>query len=238
MRLDVLLGLVGKSRREMKYLIKTGQVTIDGQRAASYHLNVDTGLQEIRVEQDLLRIGQETYFILNKPKGVVSACQDKEHQTVVDLLAPVDRKDRIYPVGRLDRDTEGLLLLTTNGPLGYQLLHPSYHVTKTYEVVVNGPLLADANDFFAQGVVFLDGKTCQPAQLEIIETGDEQSKARITIVEGKFHQVKKMFLAYGVKVTYLKRISFGPFHLDDALPVGHYRALTRQEIEWIKTYLG
>lgn len=171
MRLDKLLTLAGKSRREMKTLIKSGQVRIDGRVANSYKINVDTGLQEIRLGQDLLTLGQETYFLLNKPRGVVSACQDKEHQTVLDLLTPADRVEGLYPIGRLDRDTEGLLLLTTNGPLGFHMLHPRYHVSKTYYVKVNGPLLADAPDFFAQGVTFLDGNVCQPAQLEIIESG-------------------------------------------------------------------
>lgn len=218
-------------------MIKLGQIRVDGQVAHSYKINVDSGLQEIKVAQERLTIGQETYFILNKPKGVVSACQDREHETVLDLLAPQDKVAGLYPIGRLDRDTEGLLLLTTNGPLGFHLLHPRYHVSKTYYVEVNGPLLRDAVAFFAQGVVFLDGQICQPAQLDILEINQERSRARLTIAEGKFHQVKKMFLAYGVKVTYLKRISFGPFDLEEDLPAGHYRSLTNAEKELIKTYL-
>lgn len=238
MRLDKLLHLAGLgSRRETKQLIKAGQVTIDGQPASSPNSNVDSGLQEIYLRDKRITLGQETYFLMNKPRGVVSACRDKDHQTVLDLLAPADRKEGLYPIGRLDRDTEGLILLTTNGPLGYHMLHPRYHVEKTYYVEVNGPLQATAIDFFRQGVVFLDGTSCQPAELQILASGSDRSRAYLTIAEGKFHQVKKMFLAYGVKVTYLKRVSFGPFELEENLPAGHYRPLTAAEKLYLKSYL-
>lgn len=238
MRLDKLLQLAGYgSRRQVKQLIKAGQVTIDGHRAQTPNINVDSGLQAIFVAEKQITVGAETYWLMNKPAGVVSACQDREHQTVLDLLPPAHRSTGLYPIGRLDRDTEGLLLLTTNGPLGYRLLHPRHHVTKTYYVEVNALLDIDAPDFFAKGVAFLDGQVCQPAQLEIIDTGLEKSSAYLTIREGKFHQVKKMFLAYGVKVTYLKRICFAEFVLTDNLPVGHYRPLNREEEDLVRRYL-
>ena len=130
------------------------------------------------------------------------------------------------------------MLITNNGPLGFAMLHPRYHVAKTYYVEVNDILGPDAPAFFESGVVFEDGTICKSAQLEILSSTSDKSCARITISEGKFHQVKKMFLAYGVKVTYLKRISFGAFTLDEGIAVGSYRALTEAEKVILRTYLG
>ncbi|HEL1697267.1 TPA: pseudouridine synthase, partial [Streptococcus suis] len=172
---------------------------------------------------------------LHKPAGVVSAVTDQEHQTVIDLISPQDSREGLYPVGRLDRDTEGLVLITNNGPLGYRMLHPSHHVDKVYYVEVNGCLAEDASKFFASGVTFLDGTRCQPADLTVLEASLDHSRATIKLAEGKFHQVKKMFLAYGVKVTYLKRISFDGFELGD-LERGAYRQLTPNEREHLFTY--
>ena len=183
-----------------------------------------------------LLTAKESYFLLNKPAGVVSACSDANFQTVLDLLREEDRVDGLFPIGRLDRDTEGLVLLTNNGPLGFRMLHPQHHVAETYYVEVNDALHADAPAFFDNGVTFLDGTTCKPAQLTILSSQPGHSRAQITISEGKFHQVKKMFLAYGVKVTYLKRISFGGFELEDTLPAGAYRQLSQEEIKVLKKY--
>ena len=155
----------------------------------------------------------------------------------MDLLPPDIQSDQLYAVGRLDRDTTGLLLLTDNGPLGFQLLHPQYHVDKSYQVVVNGPLTSDHIQQFKEGIVFLDGTTCKPAQLEILSSSLTESRASITISEGKFHQVKKMFLSVGVKVTALKRVQFGDFTLDPELAKGQYRPLNPEELEIIKNYL-
>lgn len=237
MRLDKLLGQAGfGSRNQVKKLIRSRQVYVDGRLAEADNLNVEPSLQEITVSGKQVTLSTEKYFILNKPAGVVSAVSDKEHQTVIDLIAESDRVPKLYPVGRLDRDTEGLLLITNNGPLGYRMLHPKYHVTKTYYVEVNGRLADDALAFFENGVTFDDGTICKPAKLDIIESSSEKSSAYITIAEGKFHQVKKMFLAYGVKVTYLKRMTFGEFELGD-LPTGNYRELTINEKEILKNYL-
>ena len=197
---------------------------------------MDSHLQDIRVAGQKLLTAKESYFLLNKPAGVVSACSDANFQTVLDLLREEDRVDGLFPIGRLDRDTEGLVLLTNNGPLGFRMLHPQHHVAKTYYVEVNDALHPDAPAFFDNGVTFLDGTTCKPAQLTILSSQPGHSRARITISEGKFHQVKKMFLAYGVKVTYLKRISFGGFELEDTLPAGAYRQLTVEEIPILKKY--
>lgn len=237
MRLDKLLGQAGfGSRNQVKKLIRSRQVYVDGRLAEADNLNVEPSLQEITVSGKQVTLSTEKYFILNKPSGVVSAVSDKEHQTVIDLIAEADRVPKLYPVGRLDRDTEGLLLITNNGPLGFRMLHPKYHVTKTYYVEVNGLLAADAPAFFENGVTFDDGTVCKPAKLEIIKTSLEKSSAYISIAEGKFHQAKKMFLAYGVKVIYLQRMTFGDFELGD-LPRGQYRELNTRETEILKKYL-
>ena len=239
MRLDKLLGQAGYgSRNQVKKLIRSRQVRVDGELAVADNLNVDASLQTITVSGKPLEHAPEVYYVMNKPAGVVSARSDKEHQTVIDLIKTEDQREGLYPVGRLDRDTEGLVLITNNGPLGFAMLHPRYHVDKTYYVEVNDRLGADAPAFFEQGVVFDDGTLCKSAKLEILSLEEGLSRARLTISEGKFHQVKKMFLAYGVKVTYLKRLSFGAFVLDEELQVGAYRTLTEAEKEILKGYLG
>ena len=239
MRLDKLLGQAGYgSRNQVKKLIRSRQVYVDGVLAERDNLNVDASLQTITVSGKELEHAPEVYYLMNKPAGVVSARKDKEHQTVIDLIKPEDQREGLYPVGRLDRDTEGLVLITNNGPLGFAMLHPRYHVAKTYYVEVNDVLGPDAPAFFESGVVFEDGTVCKPSQLEILSSSSDKRRAHITISEGKFHQVKKMFLAYGVKVTYLKRISFGEFILDDTLPAGSYRHLMEEEKAVLRTYLG
>lgn len=236
MRLDKCLekAQIG-SRKQVKKLFKAQQISIDGQPARSLSQIVDPDLQDIQVSGKKVELEGSVYYLLHKPRGVVSAVTDKDHQTVIDLIAPQDRREGLYPVGRLDRDTEGLVLVTNNGPLGYRMLHPSHHVDKLYYVEVNGPLGSDAQTFFASGVTFLDGTRCQPAELTILEVSLGNSRATIQLAEGKFHQVKKMFLAYGVKVTYLKRMAFGGFELGD-LECGAYRELTSAEIQHVLTY--
>ncbi|NQG19213.1 rRNA pseudouridine synthase [Streptococcus suis] len=236
MRLDKCMEVakIG-SRKQVKKLFKAQQIWIDDQPAHSLSQIVDPALQEIVIQGKQIALAGASYFLLHKPAGVVSAVTDSQHQTVIDCIQPEDRADGLYPVGRLDRDTEGLLLITNNGPLGFRMLHPKHHVDKTYYVEVNGPLGQDAPTFFASGVTFLDGTHCQPCLLTVDFSSLEHSRATIQLSEGKFHQVKKMFLAYGVKVTYLRRISFGGFALGD-LPLGQYRTLTQTEIQHLLTY--
>ena len=159
---------------------------------------------------------QRNILLLNKPAGVVSAVSDKEHQTVIDLIKEADRVPQLYPVGRLDRSTEGLLLITNNGPLGYRMLHPKYHVAKTYYVEVNAFLADDAPAFFENGVSFDDGTICKSAKLELITASTEKSSAYVTISEGKFHQIKKTVFSLRCKsnlfeTTNIWRISTGRF---------------------------
>ena len=171
------------------------------------------------------------------PIGAVTAKRDGHHPTVIDLVDPQQEYPDLYPLGRLDRDTSGLLLLTDNGPLGFQLLHPQYHVEKVYEVEVNGPLFAAHIEQFQNGISFTDGPICKPASLTILESTPSYSKAQVRISEGKYHQVKKMFLAIGVKVMTLKRLSFGPFTLDPQLAPGESRPLNEVELTWVKDFL-
>jgi len=237
MRLDNLLAQEKVSRKAMKQALLKGEILVDGCPARSLAQNIDTGLQELLFQDQIIQGYEHTYLMLHKPAGVVTANKDKKLPTVMDLLPPDIQSDKLYAVGRLDRDTTGLLLLTDNGPLGFQLLHPQYHVDKTYQVVVNGPLTSDHIRLFKEGIVFLDGTTCKPAQLEILSSSPTESHASITISEGKFHQVKKMFLSIGVKVISLKRVRFGEFTLDPELAEGQYRPLNQEELKIIKNYL-
>ena len=237
MRLDNLLAQEKISRKTMKQALLKGDILVDGCPARSLAQNIDTGLQELLFQDRIIHGYEHSYLMLHKPAGVVTANKDKKLPTVMDLLPPDIQSDKLYAVGRLDRDTTGLLLLTDNGPLGFQLLHPQYHVDKTYQVVVNGPLTSDHIRLFKEGIVFLDGTTCKPAQLEILSSSPTESHASITISEGKFHQVKKMFLSIGVKVISLKRVRFGEFTLDPELAEGQYRPLNQEELKIIKNYL-
>ncbi|EIQ82245.1 UNVERIFIED_CONTAM: rRNA pseudouridine synthase [Streptococcus canis] len=237
MRLDKLLeGAKVGSRSQVKKLIKAQEVWVDHMAVRNGRQNVDPGLQLIEVAGQRVTHPKHSYIILNKPEGVISAKKDTKQLTVIDQLAEKDRNPGLYPVGRLDKDTEGLVLLTDNGPLGFRMLHPSHHVSKTYLVTVNGLLAADAPDFFAAGICFPTGEKCQPAQLTILKADTDQSQASLTISEGKFHQVKKMFLTYGLKVTSLKRTHFAGLELGH-LASGEYRYLTESEKRLIKTYL-
>ena len=237
MRLDRLLAQEKVSRKAMKQALLKKEILVDDCPASSLAQNVDTGLQKLVFQGRQIQGYEHNYLMLHKPNGVVTASKDKKLPTVMDLLPPDIQSDQLYAIGRLDRDTTGLLLLTDNGPLGFQLLHPQYHVDKSYQVEVNGPLTSDHIQKFKDGIVFLDGTTCKPAQLEILSASPTESHASITISEGKFHQVKKMFLSVGVKVTALKRVKFGYFTLDPELAEGQYRFLNQEELEMIKKYL-
>ena len=237
MRLDNLLAQEKVSRKAMKQALLKGEILVDGCPARSLAQNIDIGLQELLFQGRIIQGYEHTYLMLHKPTGVVTANKDRELPTVMDLLPPDIQSDMLYAVGRLDRDTTGLLLLTDNGPLGFQLLHPQYHVDKTYQVEVNGLLTPDHIQAFQKGIVFSDGTVCKPARLEILSASPSLSQASITISEGKFHQVKKMFLSVGVKVTSLKRVQFGEFTLDSELAEGQYRPLNQEELKIIKNYI-
>ena len=234
MRLDKLIETNLKtSRKQMKRLFLMGKVKVDGEVIYQENRNVDSTLHVIEVDKKSLSTN-EVYYLLNKPQGVVTANQD-QLPTVFDLLKPEDWREDLTAVGRLDRDTEGLLLLTSNGQLSYELLQPKKKVTKTYEVRVNEVVTEEDVERFAKGITFHGGITCQPAKLKILTSTSLESRVHLTIREGKFHQVKKMFLATGKKVIYLKRIAMGPLELQN-LPVGTYRSLTLEELNQLKPY--
>ena len=237
MRLDKLLGEIGYgSRKTVKRLIRSKQIMVNGKVVMEDNVNVDPEIQEIMVAGKKIDYQPHAYYMLNKPSGVVSATADKQNKTVIDLIRESDRLPGLYPVGRLDKDTEGLLLITNNGNLGYQLLLPHKQVAKKYEVIVNERVTRSDQEVFAEGVVFHGGFQCKPAKLTILEASDTKSRVTVEISEGKFHQVKKMFLACGKKVTYLKRLSMGPIVLDEQLPTGAYRSLTIEELKQLTPY--
>lgn len=233
MRIDKILEEKGfGSRKTVKRLIQRKVVLVDGEAVTNGSFNVEGRLHQVTVQGAPISGFPHQYVMLNKPAGVVTALTDTTCETVLDLISDRDKTEGLYPVGRLDRDTEGLLLLTDNGQLGYQLLIPDKKVSKVYEVTTKEPLETTDIAAFAAGIIFIGGETCKPAQLEIVDA----HRARLSLSEGKFHQVKKMFLAVGKKVIHLKRIAMGPLELDEALPPGSYRSLTQQELQLLKPY--
>ncbi|MGO2266100.1 16S rRNA pseudouridine(516) synthase [Vagococcus salmoninarum] len=237
MRLDKLLEQAELgSRKQVKRLLVMKQVKVDNVVVTVANQNIDLSFQKVTVGQKEITGRAHVYYMLNKPQGVVSAVRDAQHQTVLDLLKPEDRLPGMFPVGRLDRDTEGLLLLTDNGKLSYELLQPKKGVTKEYEAVVNERVTTEDVAAFAAGIVFHGGEQCLPAQLTIVTYLPEGTLVRLRITEGKFHQVKKMFLAVGKKVIYLKRLKMGNLSLDEVLAVGEYRQLSVEELQKFREY--
>ena len=236
MRLEhLLMKHFDLSRKQMKKLISSGEVLIDSTPATHVSNNVDPQIQVITVQGSRMEDNSQKYYLLNKPKGVITATTDYQLPTVIDLFKN-ENVEGLYPIGRLDRDTEGLLIITNNGPLGYRLLNPAQHIEKEYYVEVNGPLDSSCIQRFHDGIIFHDGTICKPAKLSILEASPSFSKASVIISEGKFHQIKKMFLCVGVKVTFLKRIRFGKFVLDSSLEPGEYRPLNPFELQLLKQY--
>lgn len=232
MRLDKVLeaNQLG-SKKAMKQLLLRGKVTVNGAVIRAGDYTVDPGIDCLMAEGRKIVAPQHSYYMLHKPSGVVSAVTDAKHETVIDLLkAEGVAVANLFPVGRLDRDTEGLIFLTTNGQLAYHLAMAKHKVSKVYQVTVNGKLKSEAITIFQEGVVFSDGTTCRPAKLDIITSQTDESHALLEIDEGKFHQVKKMFLTIGLKVVYLKRVSIGPLTLDPDLALGDYRQLNSKEL--------
>ena len=226
-RLDKLLAGTGKwSRREVKALVRQGLVRVDGRLAASAEDKCDPAAAVVTVAGETVALHRFTYVMLHKPAGVLTATEDRKQPTVLDLLPPELRRIGLAPVGRLDKDTEGLLLLTNDGELAHRLLSPKYHVEKRYFARVDGELSAADAEAFARGMTLGDGLECLPAGLEVLP----DRVCIVTLREGKFHQVKRMLAARGAPVLYLKRLSMGPLTLDDSLAAGAYRLLRAEEI--------
>lgn len=225
-RLDKIISATGKkSRREVREMVRQGRVLVDGKPAPAADMKVDPQTAVILLDGEPLGYEKFTYVMLHKPAGVLTATEDRRQETVLDLLPPELRRRALSPVGRLDKDTEGLLLLTNDGQLAHRLLSPKSHVDKVYYARVDGALEPGDIAAFAAGMTLGDGLECLPAGLEILSP----TEALVTLREGKFHQVKRMLAARGKPVLYLKRLSMGRLRLDPALAPGAWRMLTEEE---------
>lgn len=225
-RLDKIISATGKkSRREVREMVRQGRVLVDGKPAPAADMKVDPQTAVILLDGEPLGYEKFTYVMLHKPAGVLTATEDRRQETVLDLLPPELRRRALSPVGRLDKDTEGLLLLTNDGQLAHRLLSPKSHVDKVYYARVDGALEPGDIEAFAAGMTLGDGLECLPAGLEILSP----TEALVTLREGKFHQVKRMLAARGKPVLYLKRLSMGRLRLDPALAPGAWRMLTEEE---------
>lgn len=231
MRVDKLLANMGYgSRKEVKKLLKTSGVHIDGVVTKDGKTHVDPGKQVVTVLGEAVEYKPHIYLMMNKPQGVISATEDYKHETVIDLLEEEHARYEPFPVGRLDKDTEGLLLLTNDGQFSHALMSPKRHVTKTYVAEVKGEVNQTDVELFKQGVTLDDGYVTKPAELAIMGQG-ERSEIELTITEGKFHQVKRMFAAVDKKVIALRRVKIGRLALDPKLELGAYRELTKEEYQ-------
>jgi 16S rRNA pseudouridine516 synthase len=235
MRIDKILANMGYgSRKEVKSLLKQGVVKVGDNIVKSPKEHVDIEQQVVTVNGEVVEYKEFVYLMMNKPPGVISATEDSEHETVIGLLEYEDIIFDPFPVGRLDKDTEGLLLITNDGHLAHQLLSPKKHVPKKYYAMIDGVVTESDIKAFEKGVTLEDGYLTKPGYLTILKSGEE-SEIELVIMEGKFHQVKRMFEAVGKTVTYLKRLEMGPLKLDEELELGEYRELTDEEIDLLKS---
>ncbi len=233
-RLDKILSNSGYgTRKEAGQLIRSGNVTVDGVTVKDRGMHVDPESSVIEVCGERLKYRKFIYLMMNKPQGVISATTDNRHETAVDILPDEYRGFNLFPAGRLDIDTEGLLLMTNDGQLAHDLLSPKRNVPKTYYALVRGVVTREDVERFREGVTLDDGYRTLPAELEIIRQGSD-SEVELTIYEGKFHQVKRMFEAVGKKVKYLKRLRIGNLVLDENLEPGECRELTMEELDMLK----
>ena len=233
-RIDKVLSNLGYgSRSELKKICKNGLVKVNGKVINNPGVQVDVENDEIIFDGEKVTYKEFIYLMLNKPDGYISATFDKRDPIVLDLIDNEDLVFEPFPVGRLDKDTEGLLVLTNDGQLAHRVLSPKKHVPKTYYAKIEGVVTEDDIKAFAKGVTLDDGYETMPAELVILKS-DEISEIELTIHEGKFHQVKRMFESVDKKVIYLKRLSMGKLQLDKNLALGEYRELTDEEIKMIE----
>ncbi len=232
-RLDKILSLAGITRTNARKMIASGRVSVGGvvQRDAAFKAN----LSEVCVDGELLNAEAEVYLMLNKPAGVITATEDKHLPTVVDLLPEKYRKRKIGPVGRLDRDVTGLVILTTDGEMAHRLISPRHKAEKRYRAVCEGLLTQADIQAFANGLELSDF-TAAPAKMEILCADESESTADVILTEGKFHQVKRMFSAIAHPLKSLTRLQIGGVVLDESLPEGEFRPLTKDEIADLKSY--
>lgn len=234
MRVDKLLSNVGvASRAELKKYCKQGLISVNGKVINNPGVQVDSESDDIRFNGEKIVYREFVYIMLNKPDGYISATFDKCDPIVLDLIDQSYLVFEPFPVGRLDKDTEGLLVLTNDGQLAHRVLSPKKHVPKTYYAKIQGKVTEEDILAFEKGVILDDGYETMPSQLKILKS-DDMSEIELTIHEGKFHQVKRMFESVGKKVVYLKRLSMGKLKLDESLKLGEYRELTEEEVKLIE----
>ena len=234
LRLDKFLADMGKgTRSELKRELKKGLVTVNGKTEKSPERKIDPETDQVAYRGGPVCYEKFFYYMLNKPPGFVSATEDRRERTVMELMKGASGKG-LFPVGRLDKDTEGLLLITNDGELAHRLLHPGRHVDKVYMAELAGPVTEEMIRLFAEGLDIGDDKPALPARLVVLENGP-RARTEITICEGRYHQVKRMAEAVGSRVLSLKRLSMGPLKLDENLPAGHYRPLTQEERQELGT---
>ena len=232
MRLDKILAHMGYgSRKDVRSLIRKGHVSVNSKIARNNGLHVNTEQDVIEVNGEIVHYRKHIYIMLNKPQGVISATEDARDQTVIDLLPANLQHFEPFPVGRLDKDTEGLLLLTNDGQLAHRLTSPRRGIEKTYYAKISGEVTDADVKAFQCGVTLDDGYVTKPGQLSILKS-DNISEIELTITEGKYHQVKRMFLAVNHEVIYLKRIRMGDIELDDQLELGSFRELNDEELSY------
>lgn len=227
-RLDkVVSSIFTLTRSESRTAVRRGRVAVDGKIVRAADLKIDTDVNIVSLDGSTLEYKKNVYLVMNKPKGVLSASRDKKVQTVIDLLDNKYRARDVFCVGRLDKDTTGLLLITDDGHFSYRLMSPNKKVFKTYEVLLDGEIPQSAVSMFEKGIVLADGTECKPAKIEIVG----KCTARVSICEGKYHQIKRMFGVIGLGVVELKRLSVAGLVLPDDLGEGEARELTSQELE-------
>ena len=234
-RLDKYLADAGAgTRSEVKLLIRKGRITVNGEQEKKAERKVEPGTDEVCLDGvPVTPAEQFVYYLLHKPTGYVSATEDSNLPTVLDLIHEKDKG--LFPVGRLDRDTEGLLLITNDGQLAHRLLSPAKHVDKMYYVEMERPASEEEAERLREGVEIGDEKPTLPAEVELLPSEEEKGRMIITIREGRYHQIKRMAEAVGNRVTYLKRMSMGSLSLPENLPPGEYRRLTPEEVESLKS---
>lgn len=232
-RLDKMLASqnVG-SRKEVQKLIKSGEVCVNGEICRKPDTKIDVDSDEITVSGQAVNYQKYIYIMMNKPGGVLSASTDKYDKTVIDLLPEEYKRKGLFPAGRLDKDTEGLLIITDDGDFAHRMLSPRKHVEKKYIAKLDKEITEETIKRFEDGIIFADGTECMPAKLEFENESDKKTGI-VTICEGKFHQVKKMFICCGINVVHLKRISIGNLYLDSNLPIGCSKLMTNLDKELI-----
>lgn len=232
-RIDKILASqnVG-SRREVQDLIKKGAVKVNGEVIRKKDIKINPEKDEVKVKDDILEFSKYMYIMMNKPAGVISASRDPRMQTVIDLVPNNLKRRDLFPAGRLDRDTEGLLIITNDGDFAHRILLPKKKIYKTYMAIIDSEVTAENVEAFNKGIELEDGTVCLPADLKILKS-EVNSLVEIRICEGKFHQIKKMFISIGMKVLYLKRIKIGNLELDNSLEYGECKRLSEKDIEKI-----